>query len=206
MKRRFELLNWIIQNKNYDSYLEIGVEDPATNYNRIVANIKYGVDPCFVRSPAGPSFGGTSDEFFKQNKDKFDLIFIDGLHEAGQVYRDIENSFEVLNLNGTIVMHDCLPRSEVEQRVPREQDVWTGDVWKAFVRYRENHPYVKMETVNTDMGMGILTRSYKECRFKTGKELTYKNFVENCKEWLNLISVEEFLQEREGVAKCIRVQ
>jgi hypothetical protein len=32
-----------------------------------------------------------------------DLIFIDGLHEATQVYRDFENAVQILNTGGTIV-------------------------------------------------------------------------------------------------------
>lgn len=196
MKRRFELLNWIIREKNYNSYLEIGVENPATNLDRICIKYKVGVDPNFIRFPVGMSFSGTSDEFFLQNNEIFDIIFIDGLHVDYQVYKDIENSFKALSDRGTVVMHDCLPRSEIEQRVPREQNVWTGDVWKAFVRFRENNPCIKMRVVNVDFGMGVLTRSEEENPFKAGKELTYKNFVENYKEWLNLISVEEFLKEK----------
>lgn len=196
MKRRSELLNWIIRKKNYNSYLEIGVENPIINLDKIHVKYKVGVDPNFVRFPVGMSFSGTSDEFFFQNTEIFDIIFIDGLHLADQAYKDIENSLKVLSNGGTVVMHDCLPRNEIEQRVPREQNVWTGDVWKAFVRFRENNPYVEMRVVNIDFGIGILTCSEKEHPFKAGKELTYKNFVENCKEWLNLISVEEFLEEK----------
>ena len=39
----------------------------------------------------------TSDEYFKKFKDKFDLIFIDGLHHYNQVEKDIYNSLEILN-------------------------------------------------------------------------------------------------------------
>ena len=51
----------------------------------------------------------TSDEFFSQNKETFDLIFIDGLHIHEQVLKDIDNSLNVLNENGVILLHDCLP-------------------------------------------------------------------------------------------------
>ena len=52
----------------------------------------------------------TSDDFFRDNKEKFDLIFIDGLHETNQVDRDIENSLKFINKGGTILLHDCLPK------------------------------------------------------------------------------------------------
>ena len=52
----------------------------------------------------------TSDEYFSKFKDKFDIIFIDGLHHYEQVKKDIFNSLEILNSNGIILMHDCLKK------------------------------------------------------------------------------------------------
>jgi predicted O-methyltransferase YrrM len=51
----------------------------------------------------------TSDAFFERSMVKFDVIFIDGLHEEHQVDRDIVNSLQHLNPGGIIVLHDCLP-------------------------------------------------------------------------------------------------
>ena len=38
----------------------------------------------------------TSDDFFKQNKKKYDCIFIDGLHTYKQVKNDILNSIKFM--------------------------------------------------------------------------------------------------------------
>lgn len=195
MKRKHELLNYLIIKNNYRRYLEIGVANPVKNYDLISVPFKFAVDPKFIRFPIGQSFSGTSDKFFEWNDSKFDIIFIDGLHEADQVYRDIENSFDILLPGGTIVMHDCLPRNEAEQKVPQIQGTWTGDVWKAFVLFREKNPYIRMMVVNMDFGMGVLTRSSSPVNFKARKALTYSNFQKHYKEWLNLVSVEEFLNE-----------
>jgi len=51
-------------------------------------------------------FKNTSDMFFKNNKENFDLIYIDGSHEAPQVYKDLCNSWNNLNLNGIIICDD----------------------------------------------------------------------------------------------------
>jgi len=51
-------------------------------------------------------FKGTSDKFFKNNSQKFDVIYIDGWHEANQVYKDINNSWDYLNVNGIIICDD----------------------------------------------------------------------------------------------------
>lgn len=47
-----------------------------------------------------------SDKFFKQNINKFDLIFIDGDHSYKQSKKDLENSLKYLSDGGMIIMHD----------------------------------------------------------------------------------------------------
>jgi len=51
-------------------------------------------------------FKDTSDNFFANNNEKFDIIYIDGSHEAFQVYKDINNSWNSLNINGLIICDD----------------------------------------------------------------------------------------------------
>ena len=51
-------------------------------------------------------FKGTSDNFFLNNKENFDIIYIDGSHEEVQVYKDIKNSWNVLNVDGIIICDD----------------------------------------------------------------------------------------------------
>ena len=89
----------------------------------------------------------TSDDFFKDNKEKFDTIFIDGLHIDEQVQKDIENSLNALNEGGTIVMHDCKPLSEEAQIFPRIQIAWNGDVWKAWLKTMIKHDDLSMYVV-----------------------------------------------------------
>tara|TARA_B110000211_G_C13917732_1_gene481255 strand:- start:87 stop:803 length:717 start_codon:yes stop_codon:yes gene_type:complete len=51
-------------------------------------------------------FKNTSDIFFQDNNEKFDIIYIDGWHEAPQVYKDICNSWNCLNKDGIIICDD----------------------------------------------------------------------------------------------------
>ena len=63
------------------------------------------------------SFQGTSDNFFSKNKEKFDLIYIDGAHEAMQVYKDINNAWDALSVNGIIICDDYFyhdPKNMIE--------------------------------------------------------------------------------------------
>jgi hypothetical protein len=191
---RWDLINHLIQKYGYSSYLEIGVmetEQPVTekNFDKIVCEAKVGVDPC----PAGnPTYLMTSDGFFAGNRQKFDLVFIDGLHHEDQVTRDIINALGCLNPGGSIVVHDCLPRNELSQRVPREVEAWNGDVWKSWVKFRAC-PF-SMYVVNVDEGCGVIRHDGRlRETFQAGKPLTYENLILHLQEWLNLVSWSDFL-------------
>ena len=49
-----------------------------------------------------------SDDFFKNNKMNFDIIYIDGYHKGFQVLKDFKNSWNVLNDNGVIIFDDFI--------------------------------------------------------------------------------------------------
>ena len=125
---RFEIIQKIIDVKNYENYLEIGC-DKDSNYSEIKAKNKTGVDPV-----SGGNLKMTSDEFFEKNKNLYDCIFIDGAHVYDQVRKDIFNSIKSLTNNGTIILHDCLPSKIWNQIVPKIYGHWNGDVWKAIVK------------------------------------------------------------------------
>src|SRR5690606_11871232 len=82
MRTRTDLLNHLAEKYSLERYLEIGVQVPALNFDKINCPYKIGVDP---DPNASALHCVTSDEFFSYNKDQFDLIFIDGLHTAEQV-------------------------------------------------------------------------------------------------------------------------
>ena len=94
---RHSIIQQIIDRKKYKSYLEIGC-DKDVLFNSIKIIKKIGVDPV-----SGGNIRMTSDDFFKNNLDKFDIIFIDGLHQYKQVKNDIINS-----LNGEFEIIGCI--------------------------------------------------------------------------------------------------
>jgi hypothetical protein len=182
---RTDIINHLIKKIEAKSYLEIGVREPEGNYNKIVCENKVAIDPV----PLGPDIIAlTSDAFFKQNESTFDVIFIDGLHVADQVERDIINSLAVLNPGGYIICHDMNPTEELMQKVPIETTgAWTGDCWKAWVKLRSERDDLGMYVLDTDYGVGVIQRAYQEKVSLNGLKLTYSNLVSNRKEWLNLI-------------------
>lgn len=212
--KRTDIINILAKKNNAKSYLEIGVRDHTLNFDKINVNQKVGVDPEIEVCDRAPTFKLTSDEFFTINIDTFDLIFIDGLHEANQVERDILNSLNVLNTDGFIICHDMNPavwehqlpvgNEHREAYVSREKakgnpeyGCWNGDCWKAFVRLRNQRDDIEMLTVDTDYGVGIIQLGTQSKLNLAADEITYENLEKNRTTWLNLISTTEFSRRYE---------
>lgn len=51
-------------------------------------------------------YKGTSDEFFKNNRETYDFIYIDGDHTAYGVLKDAVSAYECLNIGGIIAFDD----------------------------------------------------------------------------------------------------
>jgi len=150
---RIALINFLIsKNGGWEcAYLEIGC-NKDTLFNSVAAKSKIGVDPLI-----GGTHRMTSDEFFKENKKMFDVIFIDGLHEYTQVRKDALNALNVLNEGGWIIFHDFLPGDWKMQHVPRMQSTWNGDVWKVAVELN-NAVGLNLQIIKIDQGMGVLRK------------------------------------------------
>lgn len=195
---RTDVINILIEKFGYKSYLEIGTQRTSGNFNNINAEHKFCVEPYPPEEEAKfINFIGTSDEYFKSISDdtKFDIIFIDGLHHYDQVLKDIENSFNHLNEDGTIVVHDCLPTSENMQHREDHGGEWTGDVWKAIATLRVETIDNDIKVVDTDYGCGILRKGTNIPYQPNIKNyLNYNYYSNNSHNMLNVISVQKFLQ------------
>lgn len=189
MNNRIEIIQALIDKHKYTRYLEIGVRDGEC-FNAIKCETKVGVDP--DKSSKATVFT-TSDEFFASHTfAPFDIIFIDGLHHADQVEKDIDNALKCLNEGGTIVIHDCLPTSKRMQEIPlTDQQEWTGNVWLAYLFFRCTKSDLSMCVVDTDWGCGIIQRG-SQTTVVIDHKPTYEEFEQNKHEWMNIISVEQF--------------
>lgn len=182
---RTDLIQRIIDLNNYQSYLEIGCSTDH-NFSQIRCNRKVGVDPV-----KGGTVRKTSDDFFADNNDFFDCIFIDGLHEHKQVVRDIDNALDILTDEGIIFLHDCMPGTIEMQAVPREQADWNGDVWKAFVECRTKMA-VDSAVCLIDQGVGVIkkrnnTSPPENLPRRFAKKLLFCDLADNYEEWLRPI-------------------
>lgn len=188
---RWDLIQYIVDKYNYSTYLEIGC-DKDQSFAKIRINKKIGVDPI-----SGGTIRDTSNNFFNHNKEKFDIIFIDGLHHYEQVIVDINNSLKILNNNGHILIHDCLPRTIAHQAIPRYRGSWNGDVWKSIVELRTRDD-LEVFTCEIDFGVGIIRKKNNRNPLKIPhtdfKKLKFKDYYYNNKEFMNVISYNKTLE------------
>ena len=185
---RWDLIKYLINKYNYIDYLEIGCDQDQL-FSKIDIQNKVGVDPV-----SGGNLRKTSDEFFKANNKKFDLVFIDGLHTYEQVKKDIINSLDCLKENGVVLVHDCMPDCMSKQAVPRYRMTWNGDVWKAIVDLRHNSN-LNIYTCEIDQGIGIIKKEKNTSILKIDKkikDLKFKDYYENYNKYLRVININEF--------------
>lgn len=150
---RLQVLNQIAATVKAKSYLEIGVQAGHV-FNGVFVQRKVGVDP---DPESAATVIATSDDYFQTLPEdvKFDLIFIDGLHLAEQVERDVESAIRHIAPRGFIALHDCDPPSEAAGGREMCPGVWCGDVWKAWtsLRWTLSRPTF---TIDTDLGLGVI--------------------------------------------------
>lgn len=170
-EHRLDLIEFFVEKTNCTSYLEIGC-DKNQIWDHILIENKIGVDP-----RRGGNMRMTSDDFFKQNTNFFDLVFIDGLHEYHQVTRDFENSLGCLNNQGVIIIHDMLPRNK-EMADPNKicSGDWLGDVYKLAFDL-SNRKDILFKLVLIDQGCGIVVKQPNNhaCDFKKADWEYYTN-------------------------------
>ncbi len=151
---RQALVNSLVSQFDFSTarYLEIGCAND-TLFDSVMASNKTGVDPA-----SGGTHRMTSDTFFAGNKDRFDVIFIDGLHEYEQVRRDALNALTCLADGGYIGFHDLLPQTWKDHHVPPVQSGWSGDCWKAGFELSKAEG-IDFRIVKIDCGIGVMRKT-----------------------------------------------
>lgn len=218
---RWDIINHLIKKNNYKTYIEIGYFK-GWSFDRIECESKTAVDPnpsktedqmnmrvdseqhSLIKDESGEYsrihnlWKMTSDKFFSTiPKDRrYDIVFIDGLHESTQVDRDIQNALKHLNKGGTIVMHDCLPTSLEMVTTGTQLGEWTGDCYKSFINFTTGGR-CDFAVVDTDYGVGII-QNYIGLPQSMNLDYSFEDFQKDKNKLMNIISVEEFLK-REAI-------
>jgi len=195
---RADVINFYAKKIGAKSYLEIGVQTGAT-FHAVQIDHKVGVDP---DPHSEATIHTTSDLFFSLNGEKFDIIFVDGLHHWETALRDIDNAVAILNDGGVIVVDDIAPRKEAHQTRHISDIHWTGDVWKcwfaAVTRYREDF---NMFSLDVAFGVGVMVagetalapNSYALLYQRDPQSLGWGDYLAHRNEYHKMIDYSDFL-------------
>jgi hypothetical protein len=164
-------INRVARHTGAQSYLEIGVCRGAT-FNRVSINRKVGVDPNFRFNVEDSRKEGaelhllTSDQYFTEvgGSKKFDIIFLDGLHQFHQTFRDFCNSLVCAHERTVWLIDDVFPvdvysslpiqRESIRFRRRERNDsnpAWHGDIYKLVFAIHDFFPTMSYVTL---MGAG----------------------------------------------------
>ncbi|MFN9710772.1 MAG: class I SAM-dependent methyltransferase [Bacteroidota bacterium] len=210
--KRYDIINYLLQFTSCEYYLEIGVRNPDHNFNKIKCRHKLSVDPGLEFKANPVKYQLTSDVFFHKffhneldvsSDIKFDIIFIDGLHQSYQLERDILNTLSCISDVGFIVLHDCNPISEYHTRenfndkLSPARDNWNGTSWKAFYKFRHRSD-IYSACIDTDWGVGILSKNSFFNKLNNLKEMEnpfyeFSVLENNRSSHLNLISFNQLI-------------
>lgn len=201
--RRHQVVRRLLDLYDQPRYLEIGVATGAT-FHRVDAPTKVAVDPRFAfdlveaqRSNPGATYHQvTSDEYFGAivgDDEKFDLIFIDGLHTFEQTLRDLTNALEHLQPRGVIVIDDVRPPTylaslpdrekyaEVRAWLETEDKRWMGDVYKLVYFIDTFFQQLTYRTIRNNHGQTVVWRerrpSVTQRTVGETDALTFQDFV-----------------------------
>lgn len=221
--QRFEVLQPLINLFKDPKYLEIGVEGGIT-FHLVKAAKKIAVDPIFRFDVPEPRITDsveyhevTSDAYFGSLKrsDKFDVIFVDGLHTNEQTLRDLLNAIEHLSEDGVVVIDDVLPSSYAasldvqadaeffRNTVNRERfdgDNWMGPVYRVVYFIATFMQSFRYATITENHGQTILWRSIRpspDGEDRTLESIARLSFIEmlHSMEVMNIMPYADILAE-----------
>ena len=150
----------IIKKVNCQNYLELGIYkgDTISKASAFVENC-VGVD---IIDHIGEDkhfrfIKATTDDFFNENKETFDVIFIDADHKYESCVKDFENSLKILNYNGFIFIHDTDPISKKYTGFG-----FCGDSYKINDYIYKHHQDLDLITLPlTEAGLTIVKRKHE---------------------------------------------
>lgn len=201
--RRFQVVRRLLALYDNPRYLEIGVCEGYT-FDRVQAPVKVAVDPEFrfdhraaqQASPGTAYHEVTSDEYFGRivgPDDRFEVIYLDGLHTFEQTLRDLINALDHLTPQGVILIDDVRPPTYLASLPDRDNffqvrswlrstdQRWMGDVYKLVYFIDTFFPQLTVRTIANNHGQAVVWRQRRHpVRERTVREigeLTFEQFA-----------------------------
>lgn len=169
------------------SFLELG--KGVDGRSDELAKARFGIEIQSVDTEvnSNPTHLMTTDEFFEQNLDEFDVIYIDACHKALQVAKDFNNAIKVISKGGLIFCHDLVP--------PTWARTGIGDCDIAYLVYLNLAKSNNIYTYLSDWGLTVVFGNMVslEMNFKKHCRETYKKICEEAK--IHSLSEENFIRK-----------
>jgi len=165
MKKTIDFINHVINKMDYKTYLQIGIEKGQV-FNNIKVE-KTGVDlHCEMQDVLNIS----PDEFFENNSNLYDTIFIDGDHRYEEVKKDVINALESITEKGMVLIHDTCPTKSSHVAANKvEGREWCGQAYKVATEYNNKEGY-EVLTWAKDFGVTIIFHSSNSTSYDYGYE------------------------------------
>lgn len=169
------------------NYLEIGCDLNQT-FSQIDLKNKFGVDP-----KRGGNIRKTSDNFFKDNTEEFDIVFIDGSHLIENVQNDVINSLKFLKEGGYILLDDVLPVYELFTLRRRVTLKSHQDAYKIIFLLNQIKN-LEFYYLPYDHGLGLIKMNKKLNDFNFHikyDDFSFSDYLENLKK-IEMLNINEF--------------
>ncbi|WP_316897786.1 class I SAM-dependent methyltransferase [Pseudodesulfovibrio indicus] len=182
---RSQIIQTLINVRNYSRYLEVGVHKGETFLNidaekKVAVDIKFSFDYQNDKNPNATYYQVPSDQYFSSpaGRDKFDIIFIDGLHTLEQTLRDLLNAVTSLADGGIIVIDDVIPDSYHASLPDFQQSLrlrnhlgstsrsWMGDVYRVVFFIHYFLPKFNYATVTDSHGVLVMWQDPRRNTFE----------------------------------------
>lgn len=169
--RKWDLIHALAEIHGYRRFLEISTAGTAGSYPSIERSRFATCVRLSYLTPDGWSDGAPVDyrsatretaECVRQIRaahGDFDIVFLDAWHEYETARRDLHDALMLVNRNGVVLAHDCLPDTP-DLCTPTRGDLvsWYGVSYKLYVDVLTSRSDLWHCTVDTDCGCAMVRR------------------------------------------------
>ena len=202
-----DIINRLITQFNFSSYLEYNKFDGATYFDEIRCASKtaaYLPEDSYLDGPNIQrllklassvdfdqilSLEGLLTRYAGR---QFDLIFFDPVHIRPGVDLTLQTLARLLSPGGVLVIHDCNPTDPVLTSVRRRPGSWVGETYKAFALFRHFNRTQTL-TIDEDFGVGLIWNVGLTLDYPTAFDLDYADFDQDRAEYIGLTDYASFL-------------
>lgn len=180
-----DIINYLIGQNGYGTYLEIGVDDEFRLYSKVECSEKWHFK-----------------DRFPETEQKFDIIYIGGFRDEERIRSDVSAALRHLNPKGKAVVGDCFPASCGRHG---EKTVADGksESWKAVCML--GCIGADYSTVYSDGGCCVIERPVGEVGCLPPCPLVYSDIEENPHGLLHVVTEERFVGKYDRSAKTVIV-